>query len=191
MDTTLPEEESPAAGVEANPQPAAEVPTKPKQECGMPLPVRGASAACIACDDCLASAVDQVSNQAITDSIKIAGANIKAAMSKPQPHRARPSGKLKHWGEVFEICTSPESNLGKAADEYKGIKVFRVTRESNFGDPEVVAALKEQIRARPGCSLHGSLPCTVWSTWQNMAIARYGKKYQLKLDVCRAESILL
>ena len=103
MDTTPPEAESPAAGVEANPQPAAKVPTKPKQECGMPLPVRGASAACIACDDCLALAVDQVSNQAITDSVKIAGANIKAAMSKPKPHRARPSGKLKHWGEVFEI----------------------------------------------------------------------------------------
>ena len=89
---SLPQEEAPAAGVEVD-TPASKVPVKLEQECGMPQPVRGAAAACVACDECLTLAIDGVSNKAITDSVKIAAAHIKDAVSKPKPQRARPSGK--------------------------------------------------------------------------------------------------
>ena len=169
MDTTLPAEELPAAGVEANPQPASKVSVKPEQDCGMPLPVRGAAAAGIACDECLAVAIDEVSNEAITNSVKIAGAHIKAAISKPKPHRARPSGKLKHWGQMFEICTSPESNLGRLLTNIKASNSFRVTKASNFGDPDIVAALKDPAPSRLLSPWYPSMYCVVNS-------AKYGHR---------------
>ena len=81
------------------------------------------------------------------------------------------------------------SNLGNAAKEYKGVNVFRITKDHDFSDPGVFAALKQEVKSRPECSLHGSLPCAVWSTWQNMAVARYGEKYKRKLEARRRESV--
>ena len=47
---------------------------------------------------------------------------------------------------------------------------------------------QELARQMPGASLHGSLPCTAWSTWQNMAEHKFGQDYSAKLEERRKES---
>ena len=162
---------------------------KPAQDCSHPQPVKGTAAACQACDECLESAKDEVSDDDIANSVHLAAAHVKAAAGKEKKPRVRPSGKLKGWGQLFEICTSSDSNLGVAASEYDNILVFRVTKTHDFGNKAVVSELKIQIKSRPGCSIHGSLPCTVWCTWQQMCIHRYGPEYKAALDVRRLASI--
>ena len=90
---------------------------KPSQECSHPQPVKGAAAACAACDECLGSVEKITTDEDIQKSVHLAAACVSAAASKPKHPRPRASGKLKCWGQLFEICTSADSNLGKAADE--------------------------------------------------------------------------
>ena len=152
--------------------------------------MKGAAAACAACDECLGSVEKITTDEDIQKSVHLAAACVSAAASKPKHPRPRASGKLKCWGQLFEICTSADSNLGKAADEYSvHIQVFRVTKEHDFLNKDVVAALKKEIKARPGCSIHGSLPCTVWCTWQRLNAHRYGPDFRAKLEVRRNESV--
>ena len=49
----------------------------------------------------------------------------------------------------------------------------------------------DYLKNHPGTSIHGSLPCTVWSAWQYMAIQRHGPTYFEKLKRRRGQSIQL
>ena len=44
------------------------------------------------------------------------------------------------------------------------------------------------VQATPGASIHCSIECAPWSSWQNMNIATRGPAYQKELDAKRAES---
>ena len=44
------------------------------------------------------------------------------------------------------------------------------------------------IEDNPEVSIHGSLPCTAWSTFQYVALARNGPKYEAKLKRRQAAS---
>eukprot|EP00973_Karenia_brevis_P064509 8962745-Karenia_brevis.AAC.1 len=47
-----------------------------------------------------------------------------------------PSGTFPGWGKLVELCTSPDSNLGKVAHELgKTVIVYRVTQREDFGNP--------------------------------------------------------
>ena len=102
--------------------------------------------------------------------------------------RTRPSGKLPGWGTLYEICTGPESHLGATAQEYPHTSVVRITQKEDFNSKKCVDSISQAIKERPGISLHGSLPCTVWSQWQLMALHRYGPKYAKNLVTRRAAS---
>ena len=162
---------------------------KPAQECGQKDFLKGFSAASAACDDIIAEAWnffhDSEAEALFDHSCKL----VQAAVARPKSTNPRASGKLPGWGKIFEICTSPESTLGKVASGFANVELIRVTEEQNFEDPKFVASLKQQIRESKGCSLHGSLPCTVWSTWQWMAVHRYGPKYFNKLRRRRVKSV--
>eukprot|EP00973_Karenia_brevis_P006269 853880-Karenia_brevis.AAC.1 len=115
---------------------------------------------------------------------------IRYYKGKPRFVRShRLSGKLPGWGKLIELCTSPDSTLGKTALQFgKRITVYRVTQREDFGNPTFVSQLHDQARSCPGISLHGSLPCTPWSQWQPMSIHRYGKRYAFRLQAARAKS---
>ena len=98
---------------------------------------------------------------------------------------------LKGYGTLFEVCTSEKSNLGMVADEFRNVTVHRITQKHDLGNSQFVKQFGELLESLPGCSLHGSLPCTVWSVWQYMAVHRYGPDYQAKLDRRRAHSVLM
>ena len=110
------------------------------------------------------------------------------ATKKSPPKRTRPSGKLPGWGTLFEICTSEDSNLGKAAAEYSGVNVIRVTKKDDWSDPKFVDSIIKQAKQLPGAAAHASLPCTAWSTWQAMSVHKFGQEYFDRLEERRAES---
>ena len=97
------------------------------------------------------------------------------------------------WGTLIEICTSPNSNLGVAASQFTDSKVtvIRVSESDDFSKRSCVDWACTYLKEHPGASRHGSLPCTVWSAWQYMAIKRNGDKYLEKLQRRRAQSIQL
>ena len=81
--------------------------------------------------------------------------------------------------------------MGNIGNEL-GLNVIHLFKEAyDLTDPEVVAQVRYYIKQSPGVSLWGSLPCTTWSSWQYMAIQKYGPKYLRKLQGRRCASLAL
>ena len=89
----------------------------------------------------------------------------QAEATPTAPTSTRPSGKLPGWGQVIEVCTPKDSTLGQVAQEFGNVSVYRITEEDDFRRPQTQQNIRQHLIDNPGCSLHGSLPCTVWSTW--------------------------
>jgi hypothetical protein len=104
------------------------------------------------------------------------------------PARARPSGKLPGWGKLIEICCDAESNLGQAAQDFDNVTVIRITKEDDWNDPKTVRRVRKMIFAEPGISVHASLECTAWTSWQFMNLERFGPEYEEKLRLKRERS---
>ena len=89
---------------------------------------------------------------------------VKATVTPVKPSgsagRKRFSPKLPGFGNLIEYCTSPTSNLGNAACSFKGVSVTRITKSEDIDNPRTHKQLRKLIRAAPGTSIHGSLPCT-------------------------------
>jgi len=146
-------------------------------------------AACEAIDTVVAAIADEFDLEAAQSVLAIAAKTASELQHTPTTERAtRSSGKLKGWGQLLEVCAGENSNLGQCGAEYDKVTVIRVTKETDFSKPATVEKLMQHLRDNPGCSMHGSLPCTVWSAWQWMAVYRYGKQYQHKLDKRRQQS---
>ena len=102
--------------------------------------------------------------------------------------RGRPSSKLPGWGRLVEVCADEHSNMGVAAKDFKGVRVLRITKAVDWSNKETVRQLQEMIRILPGVSLHASLMCTPWTTWQAMNIHKHGFSFWQKLMSQRKES---
>ena len=51
-----------------------------------------------------------------------------------------------------------------------------------------IQQLISQVESTPGADMWGSIPCTPWTTWQHMAIHRYGQSYAKRLEQRRLSS---
>ena len=72
--------------------------------------------------------------------------------------------------------------------------VRRVRLHENFIDlmnNDMCLQLDNQLNNEGKVGLWGSVPCTVWSLWQEMAIHRFGAKYTAKLDARRLRSRMM
>ena len=79
-------------------------------------------------------------------------------------------------------------NVGKAL----GVEVVRLYKEAlDLTEPFAIAQVADFIKANPGVSIWGSLPCTAWSSWQYMAVHKYGSSYLKKLQGRRRASLRL
>ena len=95
---------------------------------------------------------------------------------------------LKGYGVLFEFACAEDSCLGKVSVKY-GVKHARLfERLFNLRDPAVVERLAQEIRDNPGADLWGSIPCTVWTSWQEMAKFLGGDEYATKLGKRREAS---
>ena len=67
-------------------------------------------------------------------------------------------------GTLVEVCCAPDSNLGNVSSEFRGVTVIRVDEKADWSLPRTVKRIRDDIIAKPGTSLHGSRPCTPWTT---------------------------
>jgi len=114
---------------------------------------------------------------------------IKAAAAMSKPPRSRPSGKLPGWGTLIEVCTRENSTLGEIAHTSGHYKVIRVSENDQFGSSACLKKLKHVVISNPGISVHGSLPCTVWSSWQKMCEHKLGTEYSRSLSKRRKKAV--
>ena len=70
-----------------------------------------------------------------------------------------------------------------------GVQVVRLcSRDINLSDDRAIDQLLYQVQATPGASIHCSIECAPWSSWQNINIATRGPAFQKELSAKRAES---
>ena len=93
------------------------------------------------------------------------------------------------WGTILEVCTEPDSNLGLAAEEYDRVRVVRITKDTDWSDPETYKQTRDLARDNPGISMHGSLLCTPWTNWTQVNVAQYGIPFWKRMIEERQRSI--
>jgi hypothetical protein len=96
----------------------------------------------------------------------VAATSSAAAATANKPDKCDPAS-----AEVlFEYACSSDSMLGKVAESHGIFHVRLHEGMLNLTCPIAHEQLKSQIRANPKCKLWVSIPCTVWSNWQNMSL---------------------
>ena len=107
-----------------------------------------------------------------------------------------PGGVMKREskGIFIEFCCKENSSLSKVCEAvgvtYVGITKdsFDIENEDHF--EQLMLWVQDEIQDGKTVHLWGSLPCTVWSPWQEMAIHKY-PGYLEKLEARRAESLMM
>jgi len=74
---------------------------------------------------------------------------------------------------LVETWCDKESPLGTVGD-VMGRKVYRFTAEDDLSSPATIQRALQTTRGNPGSHLHGSLPCTPWTSWQRLNLHRGG-----------------
>ena len=98
------------------------------------------------------------------------------------PKRVRDSDTV-----LLEFCCSPDSELCKTAEDH-GIKYLRLNQSfADLTDPASIEQIIYWIPEQKRVHLHGSLPCTVWSSWQHMSVAKYGEACSKRLKKRRED----
>ena len=67
--------------------------------------------------------------------------------------------------------------------------VFCFTDKDDLSLPDTVKNAHQVIRQHPGCHLHGSLPCTPWSSWLRMNMARTDDAGRERVRRAREQSL--
>ena len=79
---------------------------------------------------------------------------------------------------MFEFCCSDNSKLGEV-NKSKGIDHIRLSLSNcDLEDETQIKSLLAMVDRFKGADMWASIPCGPWSPWQQMALHRYGKKYQ-------------
>ena len=110
--------------------------------------------------------------------------NVLSYPAQPVPNVKRTS-KLPGYRKIIEVCCAVDSQLGVTAKEFDKVDVLRITKDDDFESMTTFLSTKAYIRDNEGVSMHGSLPCTTVSTWQQVCIAKYGIEYEKELEVRR------
>ena len=93
---------------------------------------------------------------------------------------------------LFEICCESDSSLGTVGLT-RGYFVIRVTQSHDFFSGETLDHMIQFASQEQSCHSHSSVPCTPWSRFQNLNIARAADQrgYLQRLRRQRAASLKL
>ena len=89
---------------------------------------------------------------------------------------------------LLEAWCAQQSPLGETGKDFNR-DVFRFTERDDLPLPDAVKKASEVIRQRPGCHLHGSLPCTPWPSWQRLNLAKCGEAGRERVRRAREQSL--
>ncbi len=155
--------------------------------------------------DSLGTHADSLSRR-ISDGISItdSGYRLLSASCPPSPvipvpllvnplHRTSP--KPATWAasvrmfDLFEYACSDDSSIGIVGPDYN-IKVCRLTlRTCDLTTKLGFRTALGLVRSNPGASIHSSIPCTPWSTWNYMNSHKLGHAFNVKLAKSRVVSL--
>ena len=100
---------------------------------------------------------------------------------KQDPEAALAAPLLEAWCDE----KSPLGEIGKNFNR----DVLRFTEKDDLSLPDTVKKAHQVIRQHPGCHLHGSLPCTPWSSRQRMHLARTDDAGRERVRRAREQSL--
>ena len=114
-------------------------------------------------------------------------ANAMSALPKPKVKRLK---QKVVW--FVEFACSKNSECSKLAKE-KGIPYIGFSRDvCDLSDPDQIKQIelwaRERIQVGESFHLWGSLPCTAWTSWQNLNLAMLSLEFKQKLEARRLES---
>ena len=90
---------------------------------------------------------------------------------------------------LIEGWCSEDSPRGTAGDTLKPARnVVRFTLKEDLSREQTVRDALAEVDKHQGTHLHGSLPCTPWSSWQRLNLKKGGPSVQAKFARERAES---
>ena len=89
---------------------------------------------------------------------------------------------------LVETWCDKESPLGTVGD-VMGRKVYRFTAEDDLSSPATIQRALQTTRGNPGSHLHGSLPCTPWTSWQRLNLHRGGPETKARIARIREQSL--
>ena len=91
---------------------------------------------------------------------------------------------------LIEAWCSEDSPLGKTGDSLKPARnVVRFTVKEDLSREQTILDALEEVGKHKGTHLHGSLPCTPWSSWQRLNLKKGGPSVQAKVARERAQSL--
>ena len=117
---------------------------------------------------------------------------LRAMISDLKQQRQKEKVGEKRVTRVIEFCCSPTSEIGEQAKSLE-VEVLRCT-DTPGEDVMTKAGLERcerYARSNPGCHLFGSLPCTAWSSLQNLNVHLHGESFKERLKADRDRSLRL
>ncbi len=91
---------------------------------------------------------------------------------------------------LIEAWCSEDSPLGKTGDSLKPARnVVRFTVKEDLSREQTILDALKEVGKHKGTHLHGSLPCTPWSSWQRLNLKKGGPSVQAKVARERAQSL--
>jgi hypothetical protein len=92
---------------------------------------------------------------------------------------------------LVEFACSEDSTLCQVAGE-NGLPFLRLHKQfADLMDPKVITQLEDWIVHFGPVHLHGSLPCTPWTSWQYLNSAKGGEAYKRRLNQDRRASMIM
>merc|ERR1711966_346954 len=70
-----------------------------------------------------------------------------------------------------------------------GRKVYRFAAEDDISNPATIQRALQTTRGNPGSHLHGSLPCTPWTSWQRLNLHRGSQATKDRIARIRVQSL--
>ena len=104
---------------------------------------------------------------------------LRAMISDLKQQRQKEKVGEKRVTRVIEFCCSSTSEIGEQAKSLE-VEVLRCT-DTPGEDVMTKAGLERcerYARSNPGCHLFGSLPCTAWSSLQNLNVHLHGESFK-------------
>ena len=91
---------------------------------------------------------------------------------------------------LIEGWCSEDSPLGKSGDSLRPARnVVRFTLKEDLSREQTVRDALAEVGKHKGTHLHGSLPCTPWSSWQRLNLKKGGPSVQAKVARERVQSL--
>ena len=89
---------------------------------------------------------------------------------------------------LVEAWCAEDSELGKVGEK-RGRRVIRYTAADDLSDPGTIRNALNDIRTRRAVHLHGSIPCTPWTSWQRINLCQAAPETRDRIMAERAASL--